>query len=87
MVLTRVTVPPTFGITHSKLPTTSPACVAPRLIVVTYDNGTNGFRSNATVILYIADRSADVVGGIRSVVPELKGVNVNVRGWEGRGVV
>lgn len=52
-----------------------------------YDNGTNGFRSKDTVILYTAERSADVCGGMSSIVPALKGVNVNVRGWEGRGVV
>jgi len=56
-------------------------------MVVMYDNGTNGFRSRDTVMLKAAERSADVCGGIRSVVPALNRVNVYVRGCDGLGVV
>ena len=38
-------------------------------------------------MLYIGERSADVCGGIRSVVSESKAENVNVSGWAGRGVM
>jgi hypothetical protein len=56
-------------------------------MVVIYDNGTNGFKSRVTIMLYAGETSAEVCGGIRNVVPELKVVNVYVSGCAGRGVV
>ena len=38
-------------------------------------------------MLYNGERSAEVCGGIRSIVPETKSVNVYVSGWAGRGVM
>jgi len=38
-------------------------------------------------MLYNGERSADVCGGMRSIVSEWKGENVNVSGWAGRGVL
>jgi hypothetical protein len=38
-------------------------------------------------MLYNGERSADVCGGMRSIVSESKAENVNVSGWVGRGVL
>lgn len=72
-------------VTDSKLPTNCPPCVPPRLTAVIYDSGANGFKSSETDMLYTGERSAEVCGGMRCVVPASNGVNVYVKGCNGRG--